>query len=91
MAGLTITNARILTLAGEAPPRRGDALRELGVIERGFVRIEDGRIAEVAEGQPESQEEVIDAEGCVLMPAFVDCHTHACWAGERFDEFQMKL
>ncbi|MCH8805310.1 MAG: amidohydrolase family protein, partial [Planctomycetes bacterium] len=91
VAGLTITNARILTLVGEAVPRRGDALRELGVIERGFVRIKEGRIAEVAEGQPESQEEVIDAEGCVLMPAFVDCHTHACWAGERFDEFQMKL
>ncbi|MCH8344428.1 MAG: imidazolonepropionase [Planctomycetes bacterium] len=91
MAGLTIINARILTLAGEAAPRRGDALRELGVIECGFVRIQDGRIAEVAEGQPESQDEVIDAVGCVLMPAFVDCHTHACWAGERFDEFQMKL
>ncbi|MCH7550327.1 MAG: hypothetical protein IIA35_01280 [Proteobacteria bacterium] len=25
------------------------------------------------------------------MPGFVDCHTHACWAGERFDEFEMKL
>ena len=25
------------------------------------------------------------------MPAFVDCHTHACWAGQRFDEFEMKL
>ncbi len=34
---------------------------------------------------------VIDACGCVLMPAFVDCHTHACWAGQRLDEFEMKL
>ncbi len=63
MGSLGITNARILTLVGEAAPRRGDALRELGVIERGFVRIEDGRIAEVAQGQPESQDEMIDAGG----------------------------
>jgi len=91
---LTITNARILTLAGATPPRRGDALRDLGVIERGFVRIEDGRIVEVGEGEEtsnDSQEIVIDAQGCVLMPAFVDCHTHACWAGQRFDEFELKL
>lgn len=91
---LTITNARILTLAGATPPRRGDALRDLGVIERGFVRIEDGRIVEVGEGEEtsnDSQEIVIDAQGCVLMPAFVDCHTHACWAGQRLDEFALKL
>ncbi len=91
---LTITNARILTLAGPTAPRRGDALRDLGVIERGFVRIEDGRIVEVGEGEEtsnDSQEIVIDAQGCVLMPAFVDCHTHACWAGQRLDEFAMKL
>ncbi len=91
---LTITNARILTLAGATPPRRGDTLCDLGVIERGFVRIEDGRIAEVGEGEEtsnDSQEIVIDAQGCVLMPAFVDCHTHACWAGQRLDEFALKL
>ncbi|MCH8261338.1 MAG: imidazolonepropionase [Planctomycetes bacterium] len=91
---LTITNARILTLAGPTAPRRGDALRDLGVIERGFVRIEDGRIVEVGEGEEtsnDSQEIVIDAQGCVLMPAFVDCHTHACWAGQRLDEFALKL
>lgn len=91
---LTITNARILTLAGPTAPRREDALLDLGVIERGFVRIEDGRIVEVGEGEEtsnDSQEIVIDAQGCVLMPAFVDCHTHACWAGQRLDEFAMKL
>lgn len=34
---------------------------------------------------------VIAANGRVLLPGFVDCHTHACWGGDRLDEFQMKL
>ncbi|MCA9300842.1 MAG: imidazolonepropionase, partial [Phycisphaerales bacterium] len=32
----------------------------------------------------------LDARGRVLMPAFVDCHTHACWAGDRLDEWDLK-
>ncbi|MHC4947043.1 MAG: imidazolonepropionase [Planctomycetota bacterium] len=91
---LTIANARILTLAGPPGPRRGAALGDLGVIERGFVRVADGRIESVGAGPPPPDDdggETVDADGCVLMPAFVDCHTHACWAGERFDEFEMRL
>ncbi|MHC4650767.1 MAG: amidohydrolase family protein, partial [Planctomycetota bacterium] len=92
MNPLTITNARVLTLAGPSAPRRGEALRELGEIDRGFVRIDHGRIADVgpvdAGAKPDG--EVLDVGGCVVMPGFVDCHTHACWAGERFDEVDMK-
>jgi imidazolonepropionase len=53
----------------------------------------DGRIAAVGAGDPDGDAAAadIDAGGCVLMPGFVDCHTHACWAGDRFDEFEMKL
>ena len=92
MPTLTITNARLLTLAGEPTPRRGAALRDLGVIEPGYVTITGDRITHVGEGDPaDAAGEVIDARGRVLMPAFVDCHTHACWAGDRFDEFELKL
>lgn len=93
MAKLTIVNARILTLAGPAAPRRGEGLRELGVVERGYVVISDGRMTAVAAGQPSGKpsDTTIDAAGRVLMPTFVDCHTHACWAGDRFDEFDRKL
>ncbi len=93
MASVTITNARILTLAGEPAPRRGPAMRHLGVIESGFVEIDSGRILAVSEGPPPrtAKGRVIDAGGRVLMPTFIDCHTHACWAGDRFDEYQMKL
>ena len=34
---------------------------------------------------------VVDASGRIVMPAFVDCHTHACWAGSRLHEFELGL
>src|SRR5207237_9397899 len=37
-----------------------------------------------------SYTQIIDADGRVLMPAFIDAHTHALWAGDRLDEFEMK-
>jgi len=95
MSSLTIINARILTLAAIARPeaRREQAMRDLGVIELGYVRIADKQIAEVGSGEFKGpfDGEVVDASGCVLMPTFIDCHTHACWAGDRFDEFEMAL
>lgn len=44
--------------------------------------------------QPRSDETTIDADGRVLMPGFIDCHTHACWPGDeshRVDEWESKL
>ncbi|HRP62282.1 MAG TPA: imidazolonepropionase [Phycisphaerales bacterium] len=103
MSRLTIVNARLLTLAarpgftdGLAPigPRRGSALRELGIIERGTISVHNERITSITAEpyvQPTAGERIVDAGGCVVMPAFVDCHTHACWAGDRFDEFELRL
>ena len=92
MTSLLIRHARILTLAGAPRPRRGAALRELGVIERGDVLVQEGKISAVGTDLPAPAEtEIIEAEGRVLMPGFVDCHTHACWAGDRLEEWDMKL
>lgn len=91
---LLIRNARILTLAvaPDSGPRRGKALGELGVIPHGEVLVTDGRIAAVgAKVEAPVDAEAIDANGRVLMPGFVDCHTHACWAGDRLDEWEQKL
>lgn len=96
MDRLLLHNARILTLAPQgagAGPRRGRAMRELGVIERGHLLAEDGRIAAIGAGDaPKAivdacgDARILDLAGRVLMPAFVDCHTHALWAGERYGE-----
>lgn len=91
---MLIHSARLLTLAGPPVPRRGADLRALGAVERGWIRIEADGIAALGEGDPppgERDETTVDAAGRVVMPAFVDCHTHACWAGERFDELERRL
>ena len=93
MSEILFKNGRILTIAGEdRQPRRNNALRELGAIDSGWVLTKDGLISEVGDGPaPDTRGRVIDLEGRVLMPGFVDCHTHACWAGSRYDEFDRKL
>ncbi len=89
---LLIRHARILTLAAGDRPRRGAALGQLGIVERGDVLVRDGVIAAVEpalDAPPDTQ--IIEAGGRVLMPGFVDCHTHACWAGDRLAEWEQKL
>ncbi len=86
-------NARVLTLAGP-PQRRGAALADLGVIAAADVLIDSGRIARVApagEIRPRPGTHDMNAAGRVLMPGFIDCHTHACWAGSRIAEWEQKL
>ena len=97
MSTTAITGARILTMcprgAGSAP-RRGAHLGDLGVVEHGWVLVEDDRIVAMGEGTPPPggrADQVIHADGRVLMPALVDCHTHACWTGDRSDEFEQRL
>lgn len=56
---------------------------------RGSLRIEGERIAELGpELEPRSGEPVLEADGRVLLPGFVDAHTHAVFAGDRLDEFE---
>jgi imidazolonepropionase len=94
MSSLLIRNARILTLSGPLSVRRGAEMKSLGVIPQGEVLAgADGKIAAVGPKidnvPPDTQ--VIDAAGRVLMPGFVDCNTHLCWAGNRMDEWQAIL
>ncbi len=95
-AGILISGARIVTLAGEGDrtPRRGARLGDLGVVERGWIRVGDGRIIEIGEGDAPPVTpgtSIVHADGRVVMPTFVDCHTHACFAGDRSDEFEARL
>ena len=97
MAKTLFENAsQILTLHGEAGPRAGAAMSELGLIEGGSLLVEDGRIAWVGaaddvDPRQASDAERIDCRGKTLMPALVDSHTHLVWGGDRMDEMEMRL
>jgi imidazolonepropionase len=63
-------------------------MTDAGVLARASVLVRGARIEAVApELQAPEGSEILDAEGRVLMPGFVDAHTHALWAGDRLDEF----
>lgn len=91
---LAIINcSQVVTLAGPARPRVGAELRELGIVERGAVLVRDGLIESVAtatqiEAKIDADTLVIDAGGRVVLPGFVDAHTHPVFAGTRAGEFE---
>ena len=85
--------SQLLTLSGG--PQRGRELGRLGIIPAGAVLFNDEKIiavgttAELRAAYPD--EPVLDAGGKVVMPGFVDPHTHAIWAGDRSAEFELRL
>jgi imidazolonepropionase len=86
--------AQLATPAGERAPLRGPALGEIDVLEDGYVLCEDGRITDVGRmrdlGPLEGDLEELDARGLCAVPGLVDCHTHACFGGDRVEEFALR-
>lgn len=85
--------AQVLTLAGGA--QRGISLGDLGLIENGAVLFRAGRIVETGPSpdllDKYPDEKRMDVRGKVVMPGFVDPHTHVVWAGDRSAEFELRL
>ena len=97
-ADLVIVDAaQLLTLQGPAPRLRA-SLRDLAIIQGGCLAALHGRIVFAgtrdqfeAEVSLDDTAEVIDASDRVVMPGFVDCHTHLPFAGSREQEFARRL
>lgn len=53
------------------------------VVENSYIKVENGRITEVKEGEPGDAEgfEVIDCTGKYILPGLIDCHVHLVWNG----------
>ncbi|MBZ5609617.1 MAG: imidazolonepropionase [Acidobacteriia bacterium] len=88
---------QLLTLRGPSGPRRGSELRNLGLIQDGALLIVDGLVQEVGptrrlENLALAREaDEIDASGCVVMPGFVDSHTHLVGGQARMADYEMQL
>ena len=75
-------------------PLRGDALSQIGVVRDGAILIRDGMIVAVGpaskvENLPETKKaEKLDVGGRVVLPGFVDAHTHLIHARSRAEEYE---
>src|SRR4051794_32668960 len=95
-ADLLIYNAgQLVTCASAAGAKRGATMLDVGIITEGAVAIADSRIVGVGTSSDLIRrfegEDTVDAEGRLVMPGFVDPHTHVIYAGDRLDEFEMKI
>ncbi len=95
-ADLLIENiGQLVTCASPTGPKRGAAMRDVGAIEKGAVAVTDGKFAAVGKADDIRREfragRIIDAKGRVICPGFVDPHTHIVFAGDRLNEFELKI
>jgi imidazolonepropionase len=92
---------QLVTVRGESAPRRGPALKEIGLIENAAVLCGGGKI--IAAGrehellrhpwlkQHKRKLEGIDCQGGVVLPGLIDCHTHPVFTGPRLVDFDKRV
>lgn len=73
--------------------RAGKAMARIETIENAWLLVENDLIADFGKGKAPAKEtdEVIDAAGGIVFPAYCDSHTHLVYAGSREDEFMYKV
>jgi imidazolonepropionase len=91
-ADLLITGISQLVTARGRGPKHGAAMRELGVVQDASIAIAGDRIAWTGrfsewEGQASA---TFDVGGRAVVPALIDPHTHAVWAGDRLADFDAR-
>ncbi len=86
----------MLTLRG-SDPRRGDSLSNLGIVKDGALLVRDGVIEDIGtraemDALPEARSaQKLDVGGRVVLPGFVDSHTHLIHAASRAEEYELKI
>ena len=95
MTALAVLHAdQLLTMSGPRRPRVGAEMSELAIIRDGGILVRDGKIDSVGPSDEIEKSvgdvEIVDAAGRVVMPGFVDAHTHLVFAGNRLDDFERR-
>ena len=94
---LAVVNcSQVVTLAGPARPRVGAEMGQPGVVAPGAILVRGSRIERIGStdeilAAADSDCGVVDAGGRVVLPGFVDAHTHPVFAGTRVDEFEERI
>ena len=85
--------SQLLTLT--PTPQRGNSLGDLGIIPNGALAVDNGQILDSGSSKDllkiYDPAEIVDAAGKIVLPGFVDPHTHLVWAGDRALEFEQRL
>ncbi|MEJ7622986.1 MAG: imidazolonepropionase [Pyrinomonadaceae bacterium] len=95
-ADLIVHNAgQLVTCRSGGRPKRGAEMLDVGIIEDGAVAVVDGKFVAVGASDlildQYDSDGYIDAQGQVACAGFVDPHTHIVYAGDRLDEFELKI
>jgi imidazolonepropionase len=86
--------AELATPRGADAPLRGPALSDVEVLEDAYVLCRDGTVEAIGRMRDldplDGDLEELDGRGLCAVPGLVDCHTHACFAGDRVEEFALR-
>jgi imidazolonepropionase len=92
---LLIHNATQLATCASSGPKQGAGMTAVGLIPDGAIAIADGEIVAVGPSADLRADftghETIDASGKVVCPGLVDPHTHVVYAGDRVNEFELRI
>src|SRR5262245_4574538 len=91
---LFVNASQVVTCAGPARARRGEEMRDAGVLIDSCVAVRGGRVVDVgprSELEPRYEDaSPVDCKGRVLMPGLVDSHTHAIFGRPRANEQELR-
>ena len=95
MSSLAVLHAsQVVTLSGPKRPRIGAEMSELAIIRDGGMLIHNGKVEKIGPSAEIEKNvgdaEIVKAGGRVVMPGFVDAHTHLVFAGNRLDDFERR-
>jgi imidazolonepropionase len=86
--------SQLVTLAGPTRPRVGAEMSEVAIVRDGGMLIRDGKIDTIGSSEQieeiVGEAEIVDAGRRVVLPGFVDAHTHLVFAGNRLDDFERR-
>src|SRR5262245_40208699 len=82
--------SQLVTLQGPSRPRVGAEMQDLGILENAWMLITEGQIEAVGTGEPPQAQDAIDGQRGVVLPGWVDAHTHLVFGGNRVQEYEMR-